>query len=243
MSKGTVADQLPCKLQGLSRAARQAAEISVRTTSPRRYGVIPQGLEVYRLGAARGVACWPHPPNRTCTVDTAPYGGARFSLQRENHTPKHSPPLARRAKEQRTNNPIIHLCCEAAEEEGRVQGRGGGGAALLLLLPSLIDSASTKGGGIDRKKEEKRVESVKSPSALRESLYVLSDILQDALDIIIEAKHYLEHKDESAPNGAYAYILRPDAPPERVPLHIIKAARDYAEEVQLNASNDTDTPQ
>lgn len=96
--------EFPCKLQGLSRAARQAAEISVRTTSPRRYGVIPQGLEVYRLGAVRGVAYWTHPPSRTCTVDTAPYGGARFSLQRENHTPKHSPPLARRAKEQRTNN-------------------------------------------------------------------------------------------------------------------------------------------
>lgn len=50
------------------------AEISVRTTSPRRYGVIPQGLEVYRLGAVRGVAYWTHPPSRTCTVDAAPYG-------------------------------------------------------------------------------------------------------------------------------------------------------------------------
>lgn len=87
------------------------------------------------------------------------------------------------------------------------------------------------------------VESVKSPSALRESLCILNDILLDALDTVTEAKHYLDHRDESAPNGAFAYIIRPDAPPEKVPLHIIKAARDYAEEVQLNASDDTDTPQ
>lgn len=84
------------------------------------------------------------------------------------------------------------------------------------------------------------METVKSPSALRESLFVLSDILQDALDIITEAKHYLDHKDESAPNGAFAYILRPDAPPEKVPLHIIKAARDHIEEAMCDTVQGTD---
>ena len=50
------------------------AEISVRTTAARRASVIPQAAEVYRFGAVRGVAYWTHPPNRTCTVDAAPYG-------------------------------------------------------------------------------------------------------------------------------------------------------------------------
>lgn len=87
------------------------------------------------------------------------------------------------------------------------------------------------------------MESVKSPAALEESLCVLSDILLDALDIVTEAKEYFKHKDPSADPSGYAYIIRPDKAPEKVPLRIIRMIKDHTEEVQSNASNDTDTPQ
>ncbi len=109
----------------------------------------------------------------------------------------------------------------------------------MLLLPSLVGSACTKAGGIDRKKEEKTVNSVKSPTAMKESLQILYDILIDAIDLIVECKQYLTYRDGSDASG-YAYILRPNAPPEKVPLRIVRAISDIATANSMELGGVTD---
>ncbi len=86
--------------------------------------------------------------------------------------------------------------------------------------PSLIQP-STKGWTLDKKKEEKKVDSVKSPAELKTALDILYDILIDALDHIAECKAYLQHRDETRYNTA-AFIIRPDRPPERITVEVMR---------------------
>lgn len=86
------------------------------------------------------------------------------------------------------------------------------------------------------------METVKSPAQLAECLTMLSNILCDAMDIITEAECYLRH---SAPTttDSYCILVRPDGPPERVPVSIIKAISKTREEANNDGVQGTDAPQ
>lgn len=75
------------------------------------------------------------------------------------------------------------------------------------------------------------MDSVKSPAELKESLSVLYDILIDALDLIAEARAYLQNRDQTRYTTA-AFLVRPDRPPERITVEVMRKLDDLREEAE-----------
>ena len=80
---------------------------------------------------------------------------------------------------------------------------------------------------------------MKSPAELKESLSVLYDILIDALDLIAEAKTYLHNRDQTRYTTA-AFLVRPDRPPERITVEVMRKLDDLREEEQSNGLHAAD---
>lgn len=92
----------------------------------------------------------------------------------------------------------------------------------------------------DKKKEEKKVDSVKSPAELKTTLDILYDILIDALDHIAECKAYLQNRDETRYTTA-AFLVRPDRPPERITVEVMRKIDDLREEANGNGLHAADS--
>ena len=86
------------------------------------------------------------------------------------------------------------------------------------------------------------MDSVKSPAELKVALSVLYDILIDAIDHITECRTYLQHRDETRYTTA-AYLVRPDRPPERITVEVMRKLDGLREEVADNGLHATDTAQ
>ena len=83
------------------------------------------------------------------------------------------------------------------------------------------------------------VDSVKSPAELKTALDILYDILIDALDHVAECKAYLQHRDETRYSTA-AFIIRPDRPPERITVEVLRKIDALTEEGNGDAVQNTD---
>lgn len=84
------------------------------------------------------------------------------------------------------------------------------------------------------------MDSVKSPTELKTTLDILYDILIDALDHIADCKAYLQHRDESRYTTA-AFIVRPDRPPERITVEVMRKLDSLREEANNNGLHAADT--
>ena len=84
------------------------------------------------------------------------------------------------------------------------------------------------------------VDSVKSPAELKTTLDILYDILIDALDHIAECKAYLQYRDETRYTTA-AFLIRPDRPPERITVEVMRKLDDLREEVTDNGLQAAET--
>lgn len=83
------------------------------------------------------------------------------------------------------------------------------------------------------------MDSVKSPAELKTTLDVLYDILIDALDHIADAKAYLQHRDQTRYTTA-AFIVRPDRPPERITVEVMRKIDEMREEATDNGLHAAD---
>ncbi len=86
------------------------------------------------------------------------------------------------------------------------------------------------------------VETVKSPAELKTTLDVLYDILIDALDHIADCKAYLQHRDETRYATA-AFIVRPDRPPERITVEVMRKIDSLREEATADGVQTADPAQ
>lgn len=84
------------------------------------------------------------------------------------------------------------------------------------------------------------MDSVKSPAELKTTLDTLYDILIDALDHIAECKAYLQYRDETRYTTA-AFLVRPDRPPERITVEVMRKLDSLQEEVTDNGLHAADS--
>lgn len=83
------------------------------------------------------------------------------------------------------------------------------------------------------------MDSVKSPAELKVTLDILYDILIDALDHIAECRTYLQYRDETRYTTA-AFLVRPDRPPERITVEVMRKLDDLREEATENGLHAAD---
>lgn len=86
------------------------------------------------------------------------------------------------------------------------------------------------------------MDSVKSPAELKATLNILYDILIDAIDHIVECKAYLQHRDETRYTTA-AFLVRPDRPPERITVEVMRKLDSLREEAADNGLHATEADQ
>lgn len=84
------------------------------------------------------------------------------------------------------------------------------------------------------------MDSVKSPTELRTTLDILYDILIDALDHIVECKAYLQHRDQTR-YDTVAFLVRPDRPPERITVEVMRKLDSLREEATDNGLHAADS--
>ena len=84
------------------------------------------------------------------------------------------------------------------------------------------------------------MDSVKSPAELKTTLDILYDILIDALDHIAEARAYLHNRDQTRYTTA-AFLVRPDRPPERITVEVMRKLDDLREEAENDGVPTADT--